>query len=104
MKKKKVTRSELDIDTNYVAPKPTHILTATHGTVTVVTKLYGEVTPERIETEQRITMHRAEQLDPVPKRQEHFERDPVHREPGVYIGEDEARDMVHRAQNGQPFE
>ena len=57
-----------DYDPNYVAIVPTATLTATHGVASVVTKLYGEVSPERREAEQRMTNYRAEQLDPPKKR------------------------------------
>ncbi len=60
-------------DKNYVPRTPTMSLTAEHGNVKVVTKLYGAVTPERLLKEQKATDHRADQLDP-PKRKERPER------------------------------
>lgn len=52
---------------------PTKTLTATRGSVTVTTKLYGPVSPERLVKEQRATEYRAEQLVPVQKRPERIE-------------------------------
>lgn len=93
---KGMSREDIEFYKNFVAPTPSRILTATRSGVTVVTKLFGEITPERLDREQRETDHRAEQLAPVPKRPERFERDPVNQEPGVYIGDEEARDMMSR--------
>lgn len=42
-----------------------YVTRATKGGLTVVTKLYGEVTPERIAAETAMTAHRADQLDPA---------------------------------------
>lgn len=42
-----------------------YVTRSTKGGITVVTKLYGEVTPERIAAETAMTVHRAEQLDPT---------------------------------------
>lgn len=52
-----------DFDKNFVPAKPTKVITATHGNVTVVSKLYGEVSDARYQKERALTHHRAEQLD-----------------------------------------
>jgi hypothetical protein len=44
---------------------PTCILTATHGAVRIVTRLYGEVSDARCLHEQRVISRRAEQLSTV---------------------------------------
>lgn len=46
----------------YVSIPPTHILSVTRGSVTVVTRLYGVVTPERVIAETLAATHRADQL------------------------------------------
>jgi len=66
----------------FVPQTPTKILTATRYNTTIVRKLYGEVTPERLEREQREVNHRAEQLSTPPPRPSR----PV-REPGNYTRE-----------------
>lgn len=51
--------------------EPTHILSTTVRGTTVVTKLYGTITKDRLEFEQRQLQHRAEQLAvPTPERQQ----------------------------------
>ncbi len=86
--KKNTFDKNFKYDPNYVAATPTRVLKAVRGETTIIRKLYGPVTPEREAQEQKEVEHRAEQLNPVPKRPERFERDP-----GVYVGRDEARDM-----------
>jgi hypothetical protein len=69
-----VTRKDFALDPNFKSATPTATLTATRGTQTVVRKLYGPVTPERLAAEQKDVEYRAEQLNPVPKRPERIER------------------------------
>lgn len=92
MSKQKAKKTEFDKnfkhDPNFKAAKPTAVLKAVRGTQTVIRNLYGVVTPERLAAEQKDVEYRAEQLNPVQKRPERIERDP-----GVYIGSDEARIM-----------
>ena len=42
-----------------------YVFRSVKGSVTIVTKLYGEITPERIAKETAIGAHRADQLEPV---------------------------------------
>jgi len=53
---------------NFVLALPTLILMASHGGVTIRTRLYGEVPADRFVHEQRVVAHRAEQLSPVVRR------------------------------------
>lgn len=69
-------QAALDIDPNFVSPKPTLVLTATVRGTTVVTKLFGEVSEARKVQEQAATSYRAEQLAPAPPKRERVERDP----------------------------
>ena len=92
MSRKKTTVDTKPIDmSTFVPATPTKVLTATKGQTTIVTKLYGPVDDARLALEQRMVEHRADQLNPVPKRPERIERDP-----GGYIGRDEVRDMKFR--------
>lgn len=50
---------------DFVLMPPTCILTATHGAVRIVTRLYGEVSDARCLHEQRVISRRAEQLSTV---------------------------------------
>jgi hypothetical protein len=47
---------------DYVLATPSRILTATHGGVAIATRLYGEVSDERLVRERQIVARRAEQL------------------------------------------
>lgn len=55
-------------EVTYPAIPVTKTLTATDGNVTVTTKLYGEVSPERLAKEEKEIKYRANQLNPVPQR------------------------------------
>ncbi len=96
VKKVKLTGKSLDViefEKNFVVPEPTKVLTATRGPVTVITKLYGDVSDDRLVLEQRKTEFRAEQLAPVPKRPE---RIIFSGREGNYIGADEVQEMKSR--------
>jgi hypothetical protein len=75
-KKQTSKRGDFVHDPNFVAATPTKVLTATRGITTIVTKLYGPVDDARLALEQRMVEHRAEQLNPVPKRPERVFREP----------------------------
>lgn len=51
----------------YTPQEPTMILNTTQGSVTLLTKLYGEMTPARLEKEKALHKHRLEQLQPPVK-------------------------------------
>lgn len=57
-----------DFDKNYVPLKPTKVITAEQGSVRVVVKLYGEVTPERASREVAAAQYRVLQLTPPERR------------------------------------
>lgn len=50
-----------------VLPEPTQVLRTEKNNIKLVTKLYGELTPERLAEEKRIHAHRHEQLQPYIK-------------------------------------
>jgi hypothetical protein len=56
------------LDKTITPLKPTLTLTSTFGSATVVTKLYGTVTPEREAKERREVAYRAQQIAPVERR------------------------------------
>jgi hypothetical protein len=85
------SKEDREFDKNFVAPVATKVLTAERPGSRIVTKLYGVVTAERVEREQRECDRRAEQLAPQPKRVERIER-----VPSQYIGDDEAQDIKRR--------
>ncbi len=107
-KTKSVIDKNFKYDPNFKATEPTKILTATRGVTTVIRKLYGPVSEERLAKEQKDVEYRAEQLNPVPKRPERIERDPGAMSSG-YVGRDEVRDTKHRQRTdradraGQPI-
>ena len=47
---------------DFVLAFPTRVLTATHGGVTIVTRLYGEASEARLAHERQVVARRAEQL------------------------------------------
>lgn len=51
-------------------------LTATHGSVRIITKLYGPVTEARLARERKIIAHRAEMLDATPPKRPLFDLHP----------------------------
>lgn len=57
-------------ETVYPAIPVTRVLHETNGTVSVTTKLYGEITPARLAKEQAEIKYRVEQLTPLPPRVE----------------------------------
>ena len=73
-KSKGQTREDAEFYKNFVSPKPTKTLTATVGSVTVISRLFGEVSQERLDRETRDIQFRADQLNPVPKRPERIIR------------------------------
>lgn len=101
-KKMTVTLPPIDMST-FVPETPTKVLTATRGQTIIVSKLYGPVDADRLALEQQTVEHRAEQLNPVPKRPERIERDP-----GMYGREREETKFRHRHDRadraGQPFD
>jgi hypothetical protein len=76
-KKTDLTRHDIIDMSQHVAKVPTKVLTATRGNTTIVTKLYGKLNDVRTAAEQFIADHRAEQLNPVPKRPERIYREPI---------------------------
>lgn len=54
--------SKVILDPNFVPLVPTQTFKASSGNVTVVTRLYGTVTPDRLVREMATTKYRAEQL------------------------------------------
>ena len=48
----------------YVPQEPTYRLEAEIGNVVIKAKLYGDITPERLEREKQILAYRAEQMQP----------------------------------------
>jgi hypothetical protein len=85
------SKEDREFDKNFVAPVATKVLTSERPGSRIVTKLYGVVSADRLEREQRMCDHRAEQLAPQPKRVERIERVPAQ-----YIGDDEAQDIKRR--------
>lgn len=77
---------------------PTVVLTSDKGNI--VTKLFGEVSPERQADEQRMCNYRAEQLEPQKRRMESV------REPFIFRDEfrnERPSDRTPR-ETGSPFE
>jgi hypothetical protein len=80
------------IDFVYPAIPVTRVLTATVGPVTVVTKLYGAVSPARLDKEQKEVQYRAFQLSPLPPR--------VRRERTVVVHDEQDRWVMEPAMSG----
>jgi len=55
-------------DKDFTPFTPTLVIAESVGAVTVVTKLFGELTPERVAKERKETAYRAQQLAPIEKR------------------------------------
>lgn len=54
----------------FESPKPTQTITFHNNFVKVVTKLYGPISVDRMNSEQAILRHRVDQLSPPPVRKE----------------------------------
>lgn len=66
---------KIEVNPNFIPQTPTKVLTATGlGGMTITTKLYGDVSPERLAAENAMLLHRIDQLQPYPKRPERIER------------------------------
>jgi hypothetical protein len=81
---KETMKTAFAFDKDFTPFVPTLVFTETAGAVAITVKLYGPLTPERVEREKKLAKYRVEQLTPIQRRpriERTFSRAELAREP-----------------------